>query len=430
MPVLIAPGLRARRRAAAAVRLARAAGPHRPRSTAAPLLYAGVLRAGIYGGYFGAAQGVLLIALLGLLLDETCSGSTPRRTCSPGWSTWWPPSCSSRSPTSPGRLPALIAVGSVVGGQVGAKIGRRVPAACCAGWSSLVGVVAIVQIVAELMAAADGSVRRVDGRRRPACCRLRRADRHGAAHAAREPAEGLFIAEGEKVIRRALAAGYRMRSMLLEEKWLPAMRRRASTRSTPRCTSPGVDVLEAGDRLPRAPRRAGRDGPPAAAARRRAAARRPAASSCSRTSINHTNIGAVFRSRRGARASTPCSSRPRCADPLYRRSVKVSMGAVFAVPWARLTPWPGGAGRLRDLGFTVLALTPDRRARVDRRPGPEVTDRAALLLGAEGPGLSAAALDGRRPGGTHPDVRRGRLAQRRAAAAVAGTRSAWCSRAT
>jgi tRNA G18 (ribose-2'-O)-methylase SpoU len=107
---------------------------------------------------------------------------------------------------------------------------------------------------------------------------------------------------------------------------------------------------------------------------------------------NHTNIGAVLRCAAGLGVDAVLLD-PRCADPLYRRSVKVSMGAVFAVPWARLTPWPGGLGALRDLGFTVLALTPDATARSIADLGPDITERAALLLGAEGPGLSAAALE-------------------------------------
>jgi tRNA G18 (ribose-2'-O)-methylase SpoU len=106
---------------------------------------------------------------------------------------------------------------------------------------------------------------------------------------------------------------------------------------------------------------------------------------------NHTNIGAVLRCAAGLGVDAVLLD-PRCADPLYRRSVKVSMGAVFAVPWARLGPWPDALAGVRDLGFTLLALTPDAGATSIAELGPEVTDRAALLLGAEGPGLSAAAL--------------------------------------
>ncbi len=76
--------------------------------------------------------------------------------------------------------------------------------------------------------------------------------------------------------------------------------------------------------------------------------------------VDHTNVGAVFRSAAGIGADAVLVS-PRCADPLYRRAVRVSMGTVFQVPWARLDPWPDGVALLRQAGFTVaaLALTPD-----------------------------------------------------------------------
>jgi len=81
---------------------------------------------------------------------------------------------------------------------------------------------------------------------------------------------------------------------------------------------------------------------------------------------------------------------PSCADPLYRRSVRVSMGAVFAVPYARFARWPADLELLTEAGFRLLALTPDGELALDAlRLDP--TARAALLLGAEGPGLTAAA---------------------------------------
>jgi tRNA G18 (ribose-2'-O)-methylase SpoU len=81
---------------------------------------------------------------------------------------------------------------------------------------------------------------------------------------------------------------------------------------------------------------------------------------------------------------------PRCADPLYRRAVKVSMGAVFAIPYARMTNWYGGLAELRAAGFRLLALTPDENAApiTKTRAG----DHAALLLGTEGDGLSSRWL--------------------------------------
>jgi tRNA G18 (ribose-2'-O)-methylase SpoU len=210
-----------------------------------------------------------------------------------------------------------------------------------------------------------------------------------ALRARREPAEGLFIAEGDKVIRRALDAGYAMRSMLLEEKWLPAM----------------ADVVEAVDApvyLATLPVLEAVTGYSVHRGALAAMARRPALDALALAAVsrrlvvleevnNHTNIGAVLRCAAGLGVDAVLLD-PRCADPLYRRSVKVSMGAVFAVPWARLAPWPGALADVRDLGFTLLALTPEAAATSVAELAPDVTDRAALMLGAEGPGLSAGAL--------------------------------------
>ncbi|HEX5741350.1 MAG TPA: RNA methyltransferase, partial [Pilimelia sp.] len=83
---------------------------------------------------------------------------------------------------------------------------------------------------------------------------------------------------------------------------------------------------------------------------------------------------------------------PRCADPLYRRAVRVSMGEVFAVPYATLPDWPHGLRAVRDAGFTVLAMTPAPDAVPIHRLTGDERARTALLIGAEGPGLSAAAM--------------------------------------
>ena len=83
---------------------------------------------------------------------------------------------------------------------------------------------------------------------------------------------------------------------------------------------------------------------------------------------------------------------PTCTDPFYRRTVRVSMGEILFLPIARSTSWPHDLHRIRDAGFRLLALTPSRMATpiqdITRTPG----DRVALILGAEGPGLSEAAL--------------------------------------
>ncbi|HEX7189148.1 MAG TPA: RNA methyltransferase [Actinomycetes bacterium] len=205
----------------------------------------------------------------------------------------------------------------------------------------------------------------------------------------REPAEGLFVAEGEKVIRRAEAAGYPVRSLLLEERWLPGLADLVERLDVPvyladRETLEAVTgysvhrgALAAMSRLPLPP---------------------PLELAGAATTlavledlVDHTNVGAVFRSAAGLGVDAVLVS-PRCADPLYRRSVKVSMGAVFSVPWSRLDTWPGGLRDVQDLGFSVLALTPALDAQpLDGLPA-DATARCALVLGAEGAGLSDRAL--------------------------------------
>ena len=106
---------------------------------------------------------------------------------------------------------------------------------------------------------------------------------------------------------------------------------------------------------------------------------------------DHENLGVIFRSA-GSLGLDAVLLSPRCCDPLYRRSVRVSMGHVLAVPWTRLEPWPAGLSAVRRTGFSLVALTP--AADADRLGdwGPDAAGRVAVMLGAEGPGLSPAAL--------------------------------------
>lgn len=106
---------------------------------------------------------------------------------------------------------------------------------------------------------------------------------------------------------------------------------------------------------------------------------------------DHTNIGAIFRSAAALGMDAVLLS-PDCADPLYRRSVKVSMGAVFSVPYARLESWPKGLESVRGAGYRLLALTPDEKASDIEDAAPHKLDKVALMLGAEGDGLSTQAL--------------------------------------
>jgi tRNA G18 (ribose-2'-O)-methylase SpoU len=106
---------------------------------------------------------------------------------------------------------------------------------------------------------------------------------------------------------------------------------------------------------------------------------------------DHENLGSIFRSAAGLGVDAVVLC-PQCSDPLYRRCVRVSMGHVLTVPWTVTPPWPGALDTLRAAGFTTLALTPDGDTTIrdrTRRPG----ERIAILLGAEGPGLTETALD-------------------------------------
>ncbi|MGV9669878.1 MULTISPECIES: TrmH family RNA methyltransferase [unclassified Gordonia (in: high G+C Gram-positive bacteria)] len=104
---------------------------------------------------------------------------------------------------------------------------------------------------------------------------------------------------------------------------------------------------------------------------------------------DHENIGAIFRNAAGLGVDAVLFGAG-CADPLYRRSVRVSMGHVLLVPFAHVDGWPADLDIVHDRGFTTVALTPDAEA----VPLAEVVDapRVAFLVGAEGPGLSAATM--------------------------------------
>jgi tRNA G18 (ribose-2'-O)-methylase SpoU len=200
-----------------------------------------------------------------------------------------------------------------------------------------------------------------------------------------EPPNGLFIAEGELVLRRALRAGYAIRSVLVDEKRL----RQLPEQVDGPVYAGSQAVLDAitGFHVHRGILASfhRRPVPTAADVLRRA----------QRVAIledvnNHTNIGAIFRGAAALGIDAVLLS-PTCADPLYRRSVRVSMGEVFAIPYARLDDWPGGLQMVKDEGFTVLALTPADDALAIQRLPDRARERPALLLGAEGAGLTDAA---------------------------------------
>lgn len=107
---------------------------------------------------------------------------------------------------------------------------------------------------------------------------------------------------------------------------------------------------------------------------------------------DHENLGSIFRNAAGLGVDAVVFGTG-CADPLYRRAVRVSMGHALLVPYARAATWPGDLVMLKDGGFRLLAMTPQGDARALAQAMEAVRDDpVALLVGAEGPGLTAAAL--------------------------------------
>ncbi|WP_278237245.1 RNA methyltransferase [Isoptericola sp. AK164] len=213
---------------------------------------------------------------------------------------------------------------------------------------------------------------------------------------AREPVEGLFMAESSNVIRRALAAGHRPRSFLMADKWLDSMADvLAAHPDVPVFVADEVVLREiTGFHLHRGALAAMHR--PALADVGELLSRRGAGGGARRVAVledivDHTNVGAIFRSAAGLGVDAVLVT-PRCADPLYRRSVRVSMGTVFQVPWTRLPAWPAGVGELQDLGFTVAALALSDDAVTLDELADEAPDRLALVLGTEGDGLSRGAV--------------------------------------
>jgi len=204
-----------------------------------------------------------------------------------------------------------------------------------------------------------------------------------------EPERGLFIAEGDKVIQRAVEAGYPMRSMLLSDKWLPLMTPVLEATGAPAFVGePALLEQVTGFHVHRG----------ALAAMARTPLRDPARVLDGARRIvvlegvnNHTNVGAIFRGAAGLGMDAVLLA-PDCADPLYRRSVRVSMGTVFAIPWTKLEPWPQALGLLAEHGYRRIALTPAPDAVDLRDLRLEHNEKAALFLGSEGEGLTARAF--------------------------------------
>ncbi|MFB7213414.1 TrmH family RNA methyltransferase [Streptomyces sp. NPDC056255] len=213
----------------------------------------------------------------------------------------------------------------------------------------------------------------------------------------REPAEGLFIAEGEKVIRRARHAGYEMRSMLLSAKWVDLMRDVIDEVPAPvYAVSPELAERVTGYHVHRGALASMQRKPlPTAdellATTFGAAVTGPRRIAVFEDIVDHANLGAAFRNA-AALGIDAVLLTPRCADPFYRRSVKVSMGGVFQVPWTRLESWPKDVGVLRSAGFTLAALCLSERAITLDELAARKDEKLALVFGTEGAGLAPGTL--------------------------------------
>jgi tRNA G18 (ribose-2'-O)-methylase SpoU len=199
-----------------------------------------------------------------------------------------------------------------------------------------------------------------------------------------EAEHGLFLAEGEKVVRRAVEAGFHPRSLLMAPRWVDGLADVLATTDAPcyvlsealaeQVTGFHVHrgALASLERRPLPPVGEVLDGARSVLVLE--------------DIVDHTNVGAILRSGAALGFDAVLLS-PRCADPLYRRAIKVGMGAVFTMPWTRLPDWYDALPDLSAAGFTTVALTlaPDSSPIEEAVAG---VDRLALVLGSEGHGLS------------------------------------------
>ena len=211
-----------------------------------------------------------------------------------------------------------------------------------------------------------------------------------------EPEKGIFIAESPKVIDRALDAGYKPVSLLMERKQItgPAAGILSRCGDTPVYTADREMLAElTGFELTRGVLCAFRRPAP-----------RPVEELCKNARrvavlegiVDSTNVGAIFRSAAALNMDAVLIN-PSCCDPLCRRAVRVSMGTVFQVPWGQLgeTPadWPEkGMDLLHSLGFKTAAMAlSDRSVSIDDEQLAK-EPKLAIVLGTEGDGLAAGTI--------------------------------------
>ncbi|MBW3084340.1 putative TrmH family tRNA/rRNA methyltransferase [Austwickia sp. TVS 96-490-7B] len=207
---------------------------------------------------------------------------------------------------------------------------------------------------------------------------------------------GLYLAESDKVIRRALAAGHRPRSYLMGHRWVRDLADLVAD-----AEDAGIPVYVGDDdvittmtgfHLHRGAIASMHRPEPldvgellkAVSDRQRTTRSRIAILD---SLVDHTNVGACFRSA-AAMGVDAVLITPRCADPFYRRAIRVSMGTVFQVPWTRIDPWPGGIDRLSAAGYVVAGMTLGEGAISLDELVAEDHHRLALVFGSEGHGLA------------------------------------------
>ena len=199
-----------------------------------------------------------------------------------------------------------------------------------------------------------------------------------------EAEHGLFLAEGEKVVRRAVESGFPARSFLMAPRWLAGLSDVLGSSDAP-CYVMSEALAEqvTGFHVHRGALASLQRVPLPPVADVLAGARTVVVLE---DIVDHTNVGAIFRSAAALGVDAVLLA-PRCADPLYRRSVKVAMGAVFTVPWTRLDSWYDALPAVSAAGFTTVALTLADDA-TDIEQAVAGLDKVALVLGTEGHGLS------------------------------------------
>ncbi|HEU4667296.1 MAG TPA: RNA methyltransferase [Arthrobacter sp.] len=232
----------------------------------------------------------------------------------------------------------------------------------------------------------------------------------------REPAEGMYIAESSRVLRRALAAGHQPRSFFLAEKWLDDLQDILAAHPQVPAFIGSAALLEeiTGFHLHRGAMAAMQRPAPVPLPELLAGARSVAVledivdhtnvsgskvqgpdrahiRGRSRIAVlenltDHTNVGAIFRSAAAIGVDAVLVS-PQCADPLYRRSIRVSMGTVFQVPWTRIESWPGDLEVLKGAGYFLAGMSLGEGSITLDELVAQDHPHLALVFGTEGEGL-------------------------------------------